>query len=54
MSPQALEPFHFKALFNRGFSYDKMGEHRRAIADYTLALQVRLGAVCAELSVSLL
>jgi hypothetical protein len=25
----ALEPRHFKALFNRGFSYDKVQRRRR-------------------------
>ena len=28
-------PTHFKALFNRGFAYDKVGEYDKAIADYT-------------------
>lgn len=31
------DPQHFKALFNQGFSYDKIGECDRAIADYTQA-----------------
>ncbi len=37
---KALEiyPYHFKALFNRGFAYDKLGEFTRAISDYTTAI----------------
>jgi tetratricopeptide (TPR) repeat protein len=35
-----LEPRHFKALFNRGFSHDKLGQYAEAIADYSAALQV--------------
>lgn len=29
-----LMPDHFKALFNRGFAYDKLGEYDLAISDY--------------------
>lgn len=36
----ALDPENFKALFNRGFSWDKAGDHDAAIADYTAATQV--------------
>ena len=37
---QALEvmPNHFKALFNRGFAYDKIGEFDKAIKDYSCAI----------------
>lgn len=28
-------PNHFKALFNRGFAYDKVGEFDLAIHDYS-------------------
>jgi len=37
---KALEimPSHFKALFNRGFAFDKIGEFDKAIHDYTLAI----------------
>lgn len=28
-------PNHFKALFNRGFAYDKIGEFSKAIDDYS-------------------
>lgn len=28
-------PNHFKALFNRGFAYDKIGEFDLAIEDYS-------------------
>jgi hypothetical protein len=31
-------PNHFKALFNRGFAYDKIGEFERAIKDYSTAI----------------
>lgn len=36
----ALDPENFKALFNRGFSWDKAGDHEAAIADYTAATEV--------------
>jgi len=37
---QALEiyPYHFKALFNRGFAYDKLSQFELAIADYSAAI----------------
>ena len=31
---------HFKAYFNRGFSFDKIGEYDRAIEDYSKAVQL--------------
>lgn len=34
------EPTHFKAYFNRGFSYDKIGELDKAIEDYTHAIRL--------------
>ena len=33
-------PNHFKAHFNRGFAYDKIGEYDLAILDYTIALEI--------------
>lgn len=33
-------PDHFKALFNRGFAYDKLGEYNLAIQDYQKALEI--------------
>jgi hypothetical protein len=33
-------PNHFKALFNRGFAFDKIGEFDKAINDYSLAIQI--------------
>jgi len=33
-----IQPNYFKALFNRGFAYDKVGEYLLAIADYTQAI----------------
>lgn len=36
----ALDPDNFKALFNRGFSWDKAGDHEAAITDYTAATEV--------------
>jgi TPR repeat len=36
----ALDPQNFKALFNRGFSYDKAGDQEAAIKDYTAAIEV--------------
>lgn len=37
---KALEqnPQHFKAYFNRGFAFDKLGEIDKAILDYSRAL----------------
>lgn len=35
-----LNPGHFKAIFNRGFALDKMGEVEGAIRDYRQALQL--------------
>jgi len=37
---KALEiyPYHFKALFNRGFAYDKLGQFSLAIQDYSTAI----------------
>lgn len=39
---QALEiyPYHFKALFNRGFAFDKLGQFEQAIEDYSQAILV--------------
>lgn len=39
---QALEilPVHFKALFNRGFAYDKIKEYDLAIEDYNKAIEL--------------
>ena len=31
---------HFKAIFNRGFAFDKIGEIDKAIKDYKQALQI--------------
>ena len=31
---------HFKALFNRGFAYDKLGNFEKATADYSKANQI--------------
>jgi hypothetical protein len=31
-------PNHFKALFNRGFAYDKLGQFESAIEDYSTAI----------------
>ena len=38
----ALEilPFHFKALFNRGFAYDKIKKYDMAIEDYNKAIEL--------------
>jgi tetratricopeptide (TPR) repeat protein len=33
-------PDHFKALFNRGFAFDKLGEYDKAIQDYSKAIQI--------------
>jgi tetratricopeptide (TPR) repeat protein len=33
-------PNHFKALFNRGFAFDKVGEFDKAIRDYSSAIQI--------------
>jgi tetratricopeptide (TPR) repeat protein len=35
-----IMPNHFKAHFNRGFAYDKLGEFDLAIEDYTSALEI--------------
>ncbi len=35
-----MNPNHFKAIFNRGFAYDKLGDVDRAIEDYSTALQI--------------
>ena len=35
-----LHPTHFKALYNRAFSYDKMEQFEAAIMDYTAALRI--------------
>ena len=35
-----IQPMHFKALFNRGFAYDKLGNFEKAIADYSLANEI--------------
>ena len=37
-----MEPRHFKALFNRGFSYDKLGECEKAIQVRRLTLTLTL------------
>jgi tetratricopeptide (TPR) repeat protein len=34
----AILPSHFKALFNRGFAYDKLGQFDLAIKDYSTAI----------------
>ncbi len=34
------DPRHFRALFNRGFAYDKLGKLDLAIKDYSLAIEV--------------
>lgn len=36
----ALNPTHFKALFNRAFSRDKLGQYAAALADYEAALRL--------------
>ena len=36
-----LNPHHFKAIFNRGFAFDKLGEIDKAIRDYKQALQIQ-------------
>ena len=33
-------PSHFKALFNRGFAYDKIGNFDNAIQDYSTAISI--------------
>lgn len=33
-------PTHFKALFNRGFAYDKLGQFDLAIKDYSKAIAI--------------
>lgn len=33
-----IKPDYFKALFNRGFAYDKLGEYDNAIKDYSSAI----------------
>jgi len=33
-------PNHFKALFNRGFAFDKIGQFDEAIADYSKAISI--------------
>jgi lipoprotein NlpI len=33
-------PTHFKALFNRGFAYDKLGQFDLAIKDYSTAISI--------------
>ena len=33
-------PNHFKALFNRGFAYDKVSEFDLAIQDYSQAIAI--------------
>ncbi|GLI67835.1 hypothetical protein VaNZ11_012117, partial [Volvox africanus] len=35
-----LDPCHFKTLFNRGFTHDRLGELAAAVDDYTAALAV--------------
>jgi Flp pilus assembly protein TadD len=35
-----LNANHFKAIFNRGFAFDKIGEIDRAIKDYRQALLI--------------
>ena len=34
------DPKYFKALFNRGFAYDKLGAYDKAISDYTAAIKI--------------
>ena len=36
----ALHPKYFKAYFNRGFAYDKLGQYDNAINDYTKAIEL--------------
>mgnify|MGYP006084976889 FL=1 len=33
-------PNHFKALFNRGFAYDKISQFDKAIEDYSKAIEI--------------
>ena len=33
-------PFHFKALFNRGFAHDKINRYDEAIQDYSMAIKI--------------
>jgi tetratricopeptide (TPR) repeat protein len=33
-------PNHFKALFNRGFAFDKIGAYDKAINDYSEAIKI--------------
>jgi tetratricopeptide (TPR) repeat protein len=35
-----MMPDHFKALFNRGFAFDKLGEYDLAIQDYSKAIKI--------------
>ena len=32
---------HYKAVYNRAFSYDKLGRHDEALEDYTRALEMQ-------------
>jgi tetratricopeptide (TPR) repeat protein len=36
-----FDPQHFQSLFNRGFSFDKLGRHEEAIADYSAAIELQ-------------
>ena len=36
----SILPIHFKALFNRGFAYDKIGDFDNAILDYSWAIEL--------------
>ena len=35
-----MNPNHFKAIFNRGFAFDKLGEVDKAVKDYRQALMI--------------
>lgn len=39
----ALQPGHCRALYNRAFSYDRLGHAEEAVADYTCALKLEPG-----------
>ena len=35
-----FNPTHFKAIFNRGFAFDKLRMYNDAISDYTKAIEM--------------
>ena len=35
-----MNPNHFKAIFNRGFAFDRLAEVDQAIKDYKQALKI--------------